>query len=341
MKEVRQCSIAGVVFTLEDDAYATLHSYLEAIRARYVNNSDGDEILSDIESRIAELILSTHPSDMVVSKPLVDNIIAQLGSVEDIFDELPDSEEPNEPNKKRHRRLYRNIDDAPIAGVCSGIAAYIGCDTALVRLAMLLLVFVFGVSLWVYIILWIAMPAALTARQKLEMRGEPITLTSIRNFYTSEANRLGDQSVLATIFSFIGRVLMVLFKIFMILIMAALICSLVAIVVAAFALVFSFGLLGEWFTMAIVLMGLISVAILFGVGLYIALQIIASREVKLSVVVTTLVIWFAFSIFTAISALVNLHGVRGTINEIKNQLRDEYTVAQVDYDSKPTTWRVE
>ncbi|MBQ1981022.1 MAG: hypothetical protein II226_07030, partial [Alistipes sp.] len=84
MNKVKKCSIAGVSFTLETDAYETLNAYIDSLRNAYKGNPDGEEIIADIEARIAELILSTLPADSVVAKPLIDNIIRQLGSADEI-----------------------------------------------------------------------------------------------------------------------------------------------------------------------------------------------------------------------------------------------------------------
>ena len=75
MNEIKKCSIAGVSFTLELDAYETLSQYLQSLRDTYHDDPDGEEILADIEARIAELILSTQPADAIIAKPLIANII--------------------------------------------------------------------------------------------------------------------------------------------------------------------------------------------------------------------------------------------------------------------------
>ncbi len=314
MKDVKQCSISSVAFTLEVDAYDTLYNYIESIRARYTDDPDGEEILADIESRIAELILAVHSAEMVVAKPLVDNIIDQLGSVDDICPEESASShqeqgEASDPKPKGKRHLYRNPDDAPIGGVCSGIAAYIGCNASIVRAIALLLVFCAGTSIWVYIILWIVMPAAVTARQKLEMRGEPITVSSIKEFYESLAgnNRSAGQGVISSIFSAIGRVIMVIFKIIVVCIFIALIVAFVGVLIGAFAMIVLKGYhFAEWTTFAISIMALCSIAMLLALGIYASLQIINSRRVKLKVIVVTLLVWLLFSLsaasFAALSA---------------------------------------
>ena len=85
MNEIKRCSLSGVGFTFEADAYKRLSDYLDKLNAIYKDSADSAEILADIEARIAELILSAQSStECVVALPLVENIIAQLGSPEDI-----------------------------------------------------------------------------------------------------------------------------------------------------------------------------------------------------------------------------------------------------------------
>ena len=107
MNEVKKCSISGVGFTLNTDAYEALERYLESLKQTYRENPDGDEIIADIEARIAELILSTQDTARVVERPLIENIVHQLGSAEEISDTDPagDRRGPRIP-----RRLYRDTE---------------------------------------------------------------------------------------------------------------------------------------------------------------------------------------------------------------------------------------
>ena len=89
MKEVKKCSISGVAFTMDTDAYQELEAYLESLKKTYKETPDGAEIVADIEARIAELILSAQDSTRVVEKPLILNIIRQMGTAEDISECAP------------------------------------------------------------------------------------------------------------------------------------------------------------------------------------------------------------------------------------------------------------
>lgn len=120
MKEVKKCSISGVAFTMDADAYEALETYLESLKTTYKDTADGAEIVADIEARIAELILSAQDNTRIVEKPLILNIIRQMGSAEDISRESVDRDlhcdTPRIP-----RRLYRDTENAKLGGVCAGI----------------------------------------------------------------------------------------------------------------------------------------------------------------------------------------------------------------------------
>ena len=135
MKEVKKCSISGVAFTMDTDAYQELEAYLESLKKTYKETPDGAEIVADIEARIAELILSAQDSTRVVEKPLILNIIRQMGTAEDISEEEP-GRSPEEP--RIPRRLYRDTENAKLGGVCAGIGKYFDVDPVWIRLAMFL-----------------------------------------------------------------------------------------------------------------------------------------------------------------------------------------------------------
>lgn len=326
MKDVKHCSISSVAFTLEVDAYERLLNYISSISERYTDNADGTEIVADIEARIAELILAVQPADRVVAKPLIDNIIAQMGSVDDICDPMDEHQSdapptPEEPKRRPARRLYRNVDDAPIGGVCSGIAAFIGCPASVVRLIALLLVFFGGASLWVYIILWILMPAATTARQKLEMRGEPITVSSIRDFYDSLATPQERKTIVGSAIAFIGRVILVLLKIILICIVAGLIVALVGVFIGMFSLCIYGGNFSSDITMGIV--ALSAAAVLLGLGIYTLSQVISSRTIKRRTVLSIFIVWLLLAMLTAsISTLYHRDKVKEKIEEFSKEFKN-------------------
>ena len=228
MNEIKKCSLAGISFTLETDAYAALNEYIASLQNAYRDDPDGEEIVADIEARIAELILSAISADAIVTKPLIMNIIKQLGSAEEIDSEQPDHDpeprqaETTDPsgNPRIPRRLYRDVQRHKLGGVCAGIANYFDIDPTLVRLAAIapILTWLFGVmNLFLlhyieafmgqlaglvvlgYIVMWFTIPPASTARQKLEMKGERITTDSIRENVQQATSEERSRTILADI----------------------------------------------------------------------------------------------------------------------------------------------
>ena len=169
MKKIININLSGRVIPIEDSAYEKLQAYIETLR-RYFSKEEGrDEIINDIESRIAELMSEKirKGADSVTDADL-DEIITSMGRPED-FDaaeretiaagaqQRPSSEETY--TTKKRGRLYRDSSDKILGGVASGIANYLDIDPAVMRILMLLFVFTAGFGILLYIILWIVLPA--------------------------------------------------------------------------------------------------------------------------------------------------------------------------------------
>ena len=229
MNDIKKCSLSGVGFTLEKEAYNRLNDYLQSLRDAYKNNPDSEEILADIEARIVELILSAQSSaENVVCLPLVENIIEQLGSPEDISGEEPQPQ--NSVNDRIPRRLYRDLENSKLGGVCAGLAKYFGVEAVWIRLAisspLILLIVgaphlhllsiiggnILGIFLITYLILWFAIPAAKSARQKLEQEGERISAQTIAKRQGATPEEKAKSSVAAAVTTF-GKFMATLFKI--------------------------------------------------------------------------------------------------------------------------------
>ena len=186
MKKTLTINLNGRVFNIDEDAYALLENYLSNLKAFFGKKPETAEILSDFEARIEELFSEKIKSGYeVITIEEVETVIKRMGNPEDLGYETTGTEKekaaPDNPKEhKSKKKFYRNVDDKKLGGVCSGIAAYFGWDTLPVRLIFFILIFVsVGWSILFYLILWLLMPAALTASQKLEMRGEAVTLENI------------------------------------------------------------------------------------------------------------------------------------------------------------------
>ncbi len=229
MNDIKKCSISGVGFTIEKVAYERLNDYLASLKKAYANNPDSEEILADIEARIAELILSAQSdAQCVVCLPLIENIIAQLGSPEDISGE--EKQPKAENNTRIPRRLYRDIENSKLGGVCAGLAKYFGVEAVWLRLAMAspLILVVIGaphlhwlsvlggnlcaVFFMTYLILWFAIPSAKSAREKLEMEGEPISAKSIADRQGATQEEKAKSSVASAVTT-VGRFVVIVMKV--------------------------------------------------------------------------------------------------------------------------------
>jgi phage shock protein PspC (stress-responsive transcriptional regulator) len=193
MNKTVNINLGGLVFHIDEDAYQKLTNYFEAIK-RYLSNTSGqDEIIKDIEIRIGEIISEKHTSDkQVISLREVEEIISIMGQPEDykIEGDEPINAEPIYSNAKITKKLYRDEENSLIGGVLAGLGHYFGIDKTWLRVILLIMVFAWGTGFIAYIILWIAMPAAKTTSEKLEMCGEPVTISNIEKKVREEIETL-------------------------------------------------------------------------------------------------------------------------------------------------------
>lgn len=200
MKKVVTINIAGRSFYIDEDAFLRLDQYLKNLESWSREKDGGREIFNDIEARIRELFEEKiNPITGVITIEMVNEIIATMGEPQDFSeDEATNSASSGSSSfdtgstftaGASRRRLYRDIEDKVFGGVCSGIAAYFGIDRVVVRVLFALLAFLsFGTVLFIYLILWIAIPPALTTAQRLEMRGDDVNITNIEKNIKNEYN---------------------------------------------------------------------------------------------------------------------------------------------------------
>ncbi len=196
MKKTIKINLGGIIFFIDEDAYEKLKNYLNAINNQFQHLEDGHEIIDDIESRIAEIFQSMITGQkQVISHDDVNEMIKIMGKPEDYINGDDYHEEAageRAAGYRAHKRLYRNPDDAVLGGVCGGLGTYFNIDPVWIRIIFLLLLLAGGVTLLVYIILWIVIPKAETPSQKLEMRGERITVENIEKSVKKEYEKVKD-----------------------------------------------------------------------------------------------------------------------------------------------------
>ncbi len=181
-------NLSGIIFHIEEDAYDKLNKYLSTIRS-YFKDSDGrDEIMSDIESRIAEMLQEkVSKTKQAVLMMDVESVIAVMGKPEDFAGDAEPSQHTNTDNtntsnatfQHKRKRIFRDPDEKRVGGVCAGIAHYFDFDPIWLRAAFAISFFIFGSGFLLYCILWVILPEAKTTAEKLEMRGEKVDINNI------------------------------------------------------------------------------------------------------------------------------------------------------------------
>lgn len=305
MKKTIQINIAGIVFNIEEDAYKTLNDYLDSVQKYFSSYEGSEEIVADIEARIAEKFIGKNKPDAVpvITAANVDEIMKSMGSVADFeaieeeaafssdaFEETEQKQvktesqkaETSEGPKRIYRdtkrkalggvlaglanyfktdvvwfrvlfligflglaesgisgilfiayivcwiafpaneeleenenvkKFYRDPEGKVIGGVATGLASYLNMDVAVLRIIFVVLVPFFGIGVLAYLILWIASPMAQTLTQKMEMKGEAVTIenidSNIKQNLSSGNNppNLKKESAIATLLLFPFRLL--------------------------------------------------------------------------------------------------------------------------------------
>jgi len=189
MKTTITINLGGIVFHIDDDAYEMLHNYLIAVEKQFSGEEERKEVMSDIEARLSELFTEILGQKRdVIMKDDVSKIFEIMGEPEDFLDDESKKEEPKRKYRyqKTSKRLFRDPDNSILGGVCGGLGAYFNIDPIVFRILFIILLIAGSVGFWIYIILWIAIPEASTTAQKLEMRGEPITIENIKRAVREE-----------------------------------------------------------------------------------------------------------------------------------------------------------
>lgn len=207
MKKTLTVNLGGTVYHIDEDAYRLLDNYLNNLRLHFRKQEGAEEIVNDMENRIAELFSEKVTfNKQVITISDVEEVISRMGKPEDFGDNSAEDEShknsqqagnsgnnTSNPNGTAHRRLYRDPDEKMLGGVAAGLAAYLGWDVTLVRILMVILVFIPYCSMIIlYLIGWIVIPEARTAAEKLSMRGQEVTVENIGKTVTDGFERVSN-----------------------------------------------------------------------------------------------------------------------------------------------------
>jgi phage shock protein PspC (stress-responsive transcriptional regulator) len=212
MKKTISINIAKTIFYIEEDAFAALDDYLKSIKSHFANDPNRDEIISDMESRIAEQFLAgkDKQKDKIVTLDEVNKLIATMGRVEDF-----DSTDTKQEESKQEKRLYRDTDRAMLSGVSAGLGAYFSIDPIIFRLLFIIMTFSGGAGIPIYIILWIFTPEAKTPEQKSQMRGEGLSLSGIRQTVKDRINEAKTNNLPRRFFSGMAQIIRMFIRLIM------------------------------------------------------------------------------------------------------------------------------
>ena len=194
MKKTLTINLGGIVFHIDEDAFISLNQYLENLKKHFSRQEGAWEILNDIESRIAEILIDKQSeTKQVITLDDVNAVIAIMGQPVEIDQEENQKTFQDIPTDNGDKRFFRNPDEKIIAGVCSGIAAYFHLDPVWVRLIFLIFIAAGGSGVLLYIVLWFVIPEAQTTTDKLEMCGKKINISNIEKSMREEISGLRKQ----------------------------------------------------------------------------------------------------------------------------------------------------
>jgi phage shock protein PspC (stress-responsive transcriptional regulator) len=244
MKKTLTVNLGGFVFHIDEDACIRLESYLKKIEQGLSSSEEAKEVIHDIELRLSELFKERLGSSrQVINMEDVNYVIKIMGEPEDINEGTGAKQESGTSSGSGFgKRMYRDPDNRVLGGVGAGLGAYFGLDPVVIRIILVLTFFAFGPLL--YIVLWIAMPEAKTAAQKLEMKGEPVNVGNIQKNVREEYEKVKTnlnkgntkrevEDVFRQIFLIMGRIALVFFKVILWI-------TGIALIVAGIALLLSF-----------------------------------------------------------------------------------------------------
>lgn len=267
MNKTVNINLAGTFFHIDEDAFGKLQRYLAAIKKSLSDPQGSDEIIKDIEARIAELFTEKlESSTQVVTVKELDEVITVMGQPEDymvdeeIFEDAPPRQRRSK-SRSYHKQLFRDEDHKVIAGVSSGLGHYLGIDAVWVRLMWVLFtIFSSGIFILIYILFWIIVPPAISTSEKLKMTGEPINISNIEKKFKEGYDNVSEKvksvdydkygkkvkSGATGFFDTLGAVLLTILKIFVKFIGVIVIISSLATLVGLIVGLFTAGSFGFW-----------------------------------------------------------------------------------------------
>jgi len=185
MKKTINVAIGGCSFIIDEDAYSYLNDYLDRFKNSMDKSSASEDVMDELEGRIADLMKEKLAGREVINLKIGEAIVGQIG-YPDGYDNAENNETDYNENMRAPKKFFRDSEDKKIAGVCSGLAIYLGVDVVFIRIIFLVALICGTAGFWAYVIFWIVAPETRTAVEKCELRGLPPTAENIRRFTTNQ-----------------------------------------------------------------------------------------------------------------------------------------------------------
>ena len=195
MNKTININLGGILFHIDEPAYLILKKYLDSIKNTFKNTPGCEEIISDIENRIAELLIENQKTTgQIISVDDIEQIIKVMGQPEDYQIDPEENQQQTEPSEKPIKKLYRDTINGYVGGICAGLEHYFKIDAIWFRLLFIALAIAsFGTVVLVYIALWIFIPEAKSATQRLHMIGEQVNISNIEKQVKEKFNQVSDK----------------------------------------------------------------------------------------------------------------------------------------------------
>ena len=255
MKKNITINLSGRLFQIDEDAYELLQQYINSLRSSFGHQDGGDEIVDDIEARIAELFDELKANGTVaITIDHVKDIMTRIGTPEQLAgDDEQEGKSQNGTNgdawdaarsaaqdmynnvrtRTAGKKLYRNPDDKMVAGVMSGLAAYTGTDVTWWRLGMVVFTMFFGMGILAYIILAILLPQANLPEEKLKMQGMEVTPQNLADVVVDRQEpQHQSEGWLREAFSVMSKLIIGFFLVIAIIIGGSLVIAFVGVLIA-------------------------------------------------------------------------------------------------------------
>ncbi|MEA3504527.1 MAG: PspC domain-containing protein, partial [Bacteroidota bacterium] len=192
MKKNFTINIKGIIFNIDDDAFDKLNDYLNRLKQHFSTQESGEDVVSDIEARIAELLQERiNDKKQVITIEDIEQIIKILGEPYEMDENEAEEEKPSHSSfRPKTKQLFRDPDNRIIGGVGGGLGTYFNTDPLWFRLLFVASFFATGPL--TYLIFWIAVPLARTTSDRLNMKGKKINIDNIEKSVKEEVKNVSE-----------------------------------------------------------------------------------------------------------------------------------------------------